>query len=383
MNIFAILREENVSLLDALHRAGHSVWMERSAAVHFRQWNLPIQPVDLIGEPVGFPGVPDNVASLARQAAASAQGVIAAHRQFTFDALLTWTDAPGPQRAAVLAAKSLGIATFEITHGSFNTYRQGHFECDSYVDCILAPGEEEVAFRRFYGCTNRIEITGKPSYDWIVSCDKFTERKAVREKLHLPDRRPLILYAMTWRHPFSTWERDTDLGEATVIEAHMNLQAVMAPYLVIKPHYVALDSVHQIKTMLEGLNVVEYAVTSADPAIILPAVDLLVSHKSSILAEAVLLGIPAIGFDFRERNDHAFHLGKGIEWVDRRADMLPAITRCLLDRPTRDRLAEERETAAVYFNGPNDGQAALRCVAAIERVTKEMRWQQQQSIMVN
>jgi hypothetical protein len=346
--------------------------MERSAAVHFRQWNMPIQPIDVGNEHTKFDGVPSEIESIMQPCVAWSRAVGAAHRNFKFDVLLTWTDAPGPQRAAVLTAKHLGIPTFEVTHGCFNTYRQGHFECDSYVDCILASGEEERTFRRFYGATNLIEMTGRPSYDWMASCNKYEERRIIREKLKLPERRPLLLYAMTWRHNFSTWERDTNWGEADVIAAHMNLQPVVAPYLIVKPHYItSIEGVRKIREDLEKAGVVEYAVTSASPEMLLPAADLLISHKSSMLGEAVCLGIPALGFDFRERNDFAFHLGKGIEWVSERADLLPAITRCLLDRKTRDRLAEEREVAASYFNGPNDGQAALRAVATIERVVKE------------
>ena len=79
------------------------------------------------------------------------------------------------------------------------------------------------------------------------------------------------------------------------------------------------------------------------------------------------MDIPAVGFDFRERNDFAFYAGRGIEWVDRRDSLLSAIARCLLDAPTRARLADERAASKEYFNGPNDGMASERCVDAIEQ----------------
>ncbi len=296
--------------------------------------------------------------------------VIDTLRIMEYDALIVWTDAIPTTRCAVLASRKRGIPTFEITHGAFNTYRQGHFECDSYVDAILAPGQEEADFRSFYGSAAQVLITGKPSFDWMAAMDNQAERARIKEQWGIPAHRPIVLYGMTWRHPFSTWERDGDRGEWDVYAAHANLLPICKPYLLVKPHYVFENKamVEALHTELQQMGLVEYSVVTGPTRSILPACDLIVSHKSTLLVEGVLMDIPCVGFDFRERNDHAFYPDLGIEWCEKRADLLPTMTRCLLDATTKQRLADERMTAKTYFNGPNDGHAAERCVSSIERV---------------
>lgn len=374
MNILAILRPENVSLARALLQRRHSLWVApREVCILLRKIGYPCQPFEEeeVRPPAvtGTSGVVDTLIAERQESVVSmSRAVRLLHQKEGLDAVVVWTDAPAPQRAAVLTAKALGIPTFEVTHGAMNTYRQGHFECESHVDHILAPGKEEEDFRAFYGSKAQVHVAGKPSFDWMKEVNRPTIRASIREHLGLPDRRPLVLYGMTWRHPFSTWERDSDLGEKDVFEAHMNLQAMCAPYLVVKPHYArsSRQEIERLARYCEGNGIEEYAITGLDTAAILPAVDLVVSHKSSLLVEAVLMGIPALGFDFRERNDFAFYQGLGIEWVSRRSMLREAMSRCLLDRSTRERLARERENAAYYFNGPNDGRAAERCADILE-----------------
>lgn len=386
VNILACLRPENTILAAALVERGHSLWVApRELMIRMRQMGICAQPIycddagdvaiaelsgktrSMLSEAPDGPAK-DCILNRLEDVTEMVWSVQHLHEQEGLDAVLVWTDAPSQQRAAVLAAKVLGIPTFEITHGALNTYRQGHFECESHVDYILAPGQEEADFRAFYGNKAEVIVTGKPTFDWIVRCDGYHEKIAIREQLGIPFNRPIVLYGMTWRHPFSTWERDFDLGESTVLEAHMNLQASCKPYLVIKPHYIRSnrEECENITRWCESNGMVEYGVTSLDPRAILPAVDLVVSHKSSLLVEAVLMDIPAVGFDFRERNDFAFYQGRGIEWVSSRGSLLPAMARCLLDAPTRSRLSLERESAKHYFNGPNDGKAIERCIDAIE-----------------
>ena len=374
MKILAYLRRENNGLAFALMSAGHDLWVfPDDVMLMQRKLGFPAQPLE--GEepspkPAGITGMlEDYVGARWNNVSSMVRAVKALHAKEKLDAVVVWTDAGILQRAMVLAAKSCGIPTFELTHGALNTYRQGHFECESHVDYILAPGQEEADFRAFYGSKAEVIITGKPSFDWMWNDSRLKVRGFMRDKLGIPERRPVILYGMTWRHPFSTWERDVDRGEATVMEAHMNLQAVCKPFTIIKPHYISADDkfVKSVAAWCDANGVTDYAVTGMDVQALLPTVDLVVSHKSSLLVEAVLCDLPAVGFDFRERNDFDFYRGLGIEWVDRPADLSPAMARCLLDKDTRDRLAAERERGKAYFNDACDGRATERVIAAISQ----------------
>jgi CDP-glycerol glycerophosphotransferase (TagB/SpsB family) len=367
MKILADLRYENASLVADLWKRGHYVYCERDMAMYFRELlNVPVQPFDYndnaadLPEPFKYgnqiPSVIDTVLDMK-----------------DIDAVMVWTDAPAKQRSMVLAARHLGIPSFEITHGAANTYRQGHFECKSYVDWVLAPGQHERDFRTFYGGDNNVEVIGKPSLDWTnnVPWRLFGEDARVRFKV--PKRRPVILYAMTWRHNFSTWERDKDVGDVEVVQAHMNLQPVCKPFLIIKPHYVkgSKDTCDQIRKWGDDNGLENFSVMSGDPMIALSMCDLIVTHKSSIAVEAMLLDKPCVMFDFRARNDFPWFQGYGIECVSKRDEMYPAIARCLLDKPTRRRLAHERPRGREYFNGACDGKAGERAVAFIEKVVGE------------
>lgn len=368
MRLIALLRPENRSLVEALLNAGHKVTVqEQVAAAMPAECDVLAWPNERSGM-AGYStmSVTEKINALIP---AMAQ-IIDTLNAREYDALIVWTDAIPTSRCAVLASRKRGIPTFEITHGAFNTYRQGHFECDSYVDVILAPGQEEADFRKFYGSAAEVIITGKPSFDWMALIDRQAEKTSIKENLGIPAHRPIVLYGMTWRHPFSTWERDGDRGEWDVYSAHLNLLPICKPYLLVKPHYVfeARAHVERLRYEMDQMGVVEYAIVTGSTRNILPAADLVVSHKSSLLVESVLLGIPCVGFDFRERNDFAFYPGLGIEWCDRRDRLLETISRTLLDFPTKERLKMERVKARHYFNGPDDGHAAERCVAAIERV---------------
>lgn len=374
MRILALLRNEDLPLVEAMLEAGHEVVMPDDYAPAFR--GMPIETAIYPGNPDAIPGVlRDSIRNKVNAVAAVGPRVVDAVRRANPDAVVVWTDAPTLPRITVIAARHFGIPTFEVTHGAFNTYRQGHFECDSYVDTILAPGQEEADFRRFYGSKAEVIITGKPSFDWIAAADKQESRTQLMERFGITTKRPLVLYAMTWRHPFSTWERDTDLGERDVLQAHTDLLAVCNPFLVIKPHYCTASNQHiaRIHQLCAEAGVTDFGIAVGPTRDILPAFDMVVSHKSSMLVESVLLAIPAVGFDFRERNDFAFYQRRGIEWVSQRDKLRTAMAACLLDAQTKERLATERLTAQPYFNHLCDSGASERCVRQIEQIVARRR----------
>lgn len=371
MRLIMVARSENASLVAEMCKRGHEVLMPDATIGLFRQAGLPVKPISMPQDPNAIPGYLGLTMQEKIQCVASAAPqVIDAVTASKADAVIVWTDAPPMPRLMVLAARARAIPTFEITHGSFNTYRQGHFETESYVDYVLAPGQEEVDFRAFYGSKANVVVTGKPTLDWTATVDKMSARSTVMEQAGI-SRRPIVLYGMTWRHPFSTWERDKDLGESEVFSAHKMLLNVCKPYLIIKPHPVMANMAERVRAMCDEAGMTDYAVTTMPVSSVLPGCDLLVSHNSSLLVEAVLCDIPAVCFSFREWNDHRFHAGRGVECVERREDLLPAMARCLLDGEVKDRLAEERIAAKHYYNGLNDGHATERVVDTIEKLAAQ------------
>jgi len=343
-----------------LHQQGCDMWDLRDAAVSFRKFNIPVQPVDLCGFAEAGPGLEGEIKAMANT-------IELLHAAEHFDALVVWTDAIPYTRAAVLTCKSLGVPTFELTHGFMNTYRQGHFECKSYVDHILSPGEEELDFRKFYGQSVEVIPCGKPQWDSVDAAYNEACRDAVRRRFGIPGGRPIILYGTTWRHQFSTWENDGGDISPEVFEAHMNLRTVCNPFLLIKPHY-SVATTAMSKNLSEHLGtrgVTDFAVVNGDSRMFIPACDLLVSHKSSLLVEGVLMDKPTVGFDFRERNDFAFYEDKAIAWESDPKNLMYTMSAALLDGTVKARMTADRPKAKWYFNNACDGHAAQRCVDAI------------------
>lgn len=371
MRIVFLARIENAGLISELLKRGHEVLIPDAQADGFRRAGLKVDEIALPQDPnamVGYLSLPmeRKIECIANAAPQVIDAITAAKP----DAVVVWTDAPPLPRLVCIAARARGIPTFEITHGSFNTYRQGHFEVDSFADYTLAPGQEEADFRAFYKSDANVVVTGKPTLDWTATIDKSEARRQLVEASGISPKRPIILYGMTWRHQFSTWERDKDLGESEVFNAHKMLLNVCRPYLIIKPHPVMSQAwvAERIKAQCDEAGMTDYAITTMPVSSILPACDLLVSHNSSLLVEGILCDIPSICFSFREWNDHKFHAGRGVECIERRDDLLGCMARCILDHATKLRLADERAAAKHYYNGPNDGQATQRVADTIEKL---------------
>ena len=360
MKVLTLLRPENLPFMLELHQQGCEMWDLRDAAVAFRRFNIPVQPVDIVSCADGGSGIEAEIKAMANT-------VEMLHTSEGIDALVVWTDAIPYTRAAVIAAKHLGIPTFEITHGFMNTYRQGHFECKSYVDHILSPGEEEVDFRKFYGQSVEVVPCGKPQWDSVTPGYIDACRDAVRDRFSIPGGRPIVLYGTTWRHQFSTWENDGGDIAPEVFEAHMNLRTVCNPFLIVKPHYsVATKALtDNLRNHLGSMGVTDFAVITGDSQLFIPACDLLVSHKSSLLVEGVLMDKPTVGFDFRERNDFAFYWDKGIAWEADPGNLMHTMSAVLLDKGVKRKMTADRPAAKWYFNNACDGHAAQRCVDAI------------------
>lgn len=389
MNVYVNLKAENISLLREMQKRGWDIYTFKQLAALLGQRGMKVNSLDSL--------VPETIIHQRQHFKPDLEGKMLVNGvdcwskaqklllrtwndiadkicphvdrlrwmkdNIGLDAVLVWTDAIPETRALILTAQELGVQTFEVRHGAWNTYKQGHFECESLVDTVLSHGKEDVDFLRFYGNKNEIVVTGKPSLDWFKNTDARMNRAAIKERFQLPPDRPIIVYGGTWRHRFSFWELEENesVGLTAIINAHKMLQDICNPFLVIKIHpQVGMLAVkyHQFcqKNFLS-----EYSLIDCDPHLILPAADVLVSHKSSLVPEAMLYRIPAVVFEYRGFNDLDFYENKGFLKVTDPSKLAENIASALLDSDVKNRLRKEQDTAVEFFLGPQDGMAAQRC----------------------
>lgn len=290
------------------------------------------------------------------------------HEKYPLDALVVWTDATPSERAAIFTCKHLGIPTFELRHGSWAHYLQGHFECESLVDTVLSPGEEDKLFLEFYGNRNDIVVTGKPQYDCTAVADAQMLRQQAREKYGITSDRPVIMYCTTWRHQHDYWEyTDPEPNSLRVVlQTHASLKQVCNPFLIIKLHPQMAGMLQQYQSFCEYHKVTDYAITDVDASIILPTADVVVSHQSSVISECIIYGIRSIVIEFRPYNDHGFFNGRGFVPCSRPEQLETEIGRLLLDREYKVKLDAEIAANKFFWAGQNDGYSSERCCDVIE-----------------
>lgn len=399
MNILVFVRSIDIALLREMAKRGWMVWSSRGLlqqteprGIRFRciedilsrddaeqlvmeagrLANMKLEPsITVDGKDVWALIEADARPTLRTQIEASvytSELVRRLHEKYPLDALVTWTDATPSERAAIFTCKHLGIPTFELRHGSWAHYLQGHFECESMVDTVLSPGDEDRLFLEFYGNKNDIVVTGKPQYDWTTMQDMQVIRQQAREKYNIPSDRPVIMYCTTWRHQFDYWEyTDPDPNNLRlVLQAHASLKQVCNPFLIVKLHPQMAGLMQQYRNFCEYHQATDYAITDADASIILPAADVVVSHQSSVISECVIYGIRSIVIEFRPYNDHGFFKGRGFVPCSQPSQLEVEIGRLLLDRAYKAKLDAEMTANKFFWAGPNDGMASERCCDVIE-----------------
>ena len=401
LNVLAYVRTVDMALLRAMVDRGWNVWSQSGMVTDAGKRGISLRPFEsqisskevdkarATGEELGkvkFDGkskflinsvdqwdkfkndLTTPLRSHIKDCVVMSEVILKLHEKQPLDAVIVWTDATPTARALIFTAKHLGIPTFEARHGAWAHYIQGHFECESLVDTVFSTGEEDKLFLEFYGNKNDIVVTGKPQFDWPAMADKKLLRSIIKAHFKIPDDRPVIIYGTTWKHPFSYWEYQDDilLYLTSVLKAHMALQETCNPFLIIKLHPQTNLDLDKYREFCEAQGASEYAVTTGESSMMLPAADVLITHQSSLVSEAVIYHVPSIVFDYRDYNDHGMFKNRGLTFVDKPNKLAPAIAKLLLDDEYKSHIQQEMEDNTFFWVGLNDGKSSHRCCEVIE-----------------
>jgi hypothetical protein len=204
-------------------------------------------------------------------------------------ALVVATSAPRAERAALEAARNLGIPSLCLV----DLYAPFEIEwCGSPDYCNLVCVLNDAVKARFvaYGVPpDRVAVTGNPAFDRIGALDVATERARYRAELGIGDDEKLLVWISQPEpliHPFSGIIGDPALPEH--VERSLAENFSESAKLVMRLH----PSEHR-PPAVSGPSVRYSDVTEPlDP--LLCAADCVVTCSSTVGLEAAMLGVPVV-----------------------------------------------------------------------------------------
>lgn len=224
---------------------------------------------------------------------------------------------------------------------------------------------------RAQGVTNkRIVVTGHPAHDAAYArASSMTDdaRTRLRAEYGLPTDGTIVLYAtqpVLWRRVITPAELEANVR--AIASAVHGLPG--RPRLVIKLHPRERADDYAFCAELEPtVQVIE----RADLADLIAASDAFISSSSSTVLLAMMLGRPIVTVNFNQvpHFDVFESIGGTLHARSPEAFAL-AIRRALGDRPTRERLAEDRGSVLARYSR-FDGRSTERLAALIARAVTE------------
>jgi len=282
------------------------------------------------------------------------QFIDALHLQEDLVGVVGWNSSQIHLRALCLAAKEIGIPSFEIDHGCMATYLHGHFEADPVADHIFC-SPEHAEFLRAYGYNGEVHETGRPLYD---TWEDMSTTEA-RARIGLSIDGPVVLHTTTWCHEYSAWSDEdyVSRSEGALVAAMQIVQSVEPCAYIHSLRGGSPSTEEMVGHFLEEAGIAD-AIVTKDHNLqqLIPCADVVVAPKGSAAAEAVIAGKPAIILDFRPQLDDWAWKKKGIIASRKEDPKLIAedILKCLVDPSTIENLEAERRDGRLWFNGPGN-----------------------------
>jgi len=290
-------------------------------------------------------------------------------------------------RAAVAAARRLGVPTIHVPHAVLGRPRvripwQGS---QLYANVVCAPGEFSRAGYLAAGARpEAIALTGSPRWDQYAALDepaRLAHRAAVSCALRLDPSAPILVYGPSWlerstanscRH--LTASLDIYQGVLAAVRAH----AARGVQLVVKLHPGELGRPGlDPASLLEGYagvarraGVERIAITAGYKEELLAAADLVLTVNSNLALEALLCGRPVVNAPLlAEEADVLFAPQDGVDGgvlaLRHAGETAAAVSQVLADAGLRARLAARAgETVHRYVHAP-DGHASERVASLV------------------
>lgn len=286
-----------------------------------------------------------------------------------------WNTAQPHRRATARACQTRGVPVFEINHWAISTYLIGHFECQPAADFIYGSPEfaNFLSHHRFKtvlkpigrGLDEKPWILqfGRPQYDtWTV-----TDRLAARRELGLPPEGPVVLVTSTWTHHLTAWS-DSEWSfhhQADIMQTLKMVQDQLPQLKVIwTTRFAGTAATWAGRLSSAGL---EAQVTDDEPlSKLIAAADFVVTQKSGVIADALVLGRPVICVDYRPQSDSFMWRPYGALHANSFKKLVRYVLMLLKKPRAREIVESGREAARKWFGYVEGG-----CSAAIAKDIKQ------------
>lgn len=290
--------------------------------------------------------------------------------------LLVQQDIGQDTRPLIEAGRRLGIPSIHIMHG----YPAGAVAAINLVDgpyadvhAVFSDPVKEL-FLSMGVPDDRVFVTGNFEWDPHIRPPRASWRRDACARIGLDPNRPIITYALTYLHRFSSLAvrfRDyLDKTRPAVLRAFAELAARHQDWqFVVRPHPNDADAPRNMTELArrEGLDTLFF--DQVTPSLIGVAMsDAIVCCQSNFGMEAILAGKFVVNCVIDEFAQPYFDEGIGRLFIEDDAVLhaatpeaiAPSIEAVMLDRATREALAAKRNASIRRFNHSADGKATER-----------------------
>ncbi len=288
--------------------------------------------------------------------------------------VLVWTDVQFKEKTLTRAAQAKDIPVLQLLHGGIQGYGHDHMERKIYADkkmANLSPVSKDVF--SFYGVDDsKMEVTGRIEFD-KVSCSSIDHIN----ELTSDKKDRLIVFGTTSAFPqgalYFNRLKSLETANHSFMEAFCDLRKKhddLRLLIKVHPGFTQPHTPEYFQELTNKFNINDAIITTENLKEALTACDLLVSFKSTICIDAVLLDKPVVILDFLDQSDHLFYKDQAFSYVRKSEDVKATLENALFDEDFRDELAKKREKSKYYLNYLNDGKAMDRIIDVINELVK-------------
>ena len=269
-------------------------------------------------------------------------------------------------RTLVLAARKYGIKTVGLQHGNIAFYEIEHYHLGEgpllpcpIPDMTAIGGENDRQILLKSGLYNdhNIKVTGRSRYDSLARMDEYYDRKAIRKKYGIGNRKMVLL--TTIRYPVI---KDREVWLKGMVKASKDIEDA---FFIVKPHpFEEVEMLQKIIKQFGGKNI-RLVEKEVDTKELLFACDVAVNAGSTVGLEAILMGKPFVMVNLTGREDITPYADKRAAIPVRNESDIASELKKILDGQLPEYLDEGTSKFIEDYAFKMDGKASQRVVDLI------------------
>lgn len=312
-------------------------WKRDVAAARVAWRGIPLEALAEAEISVGLPRLIGN----AMREAACARVMLAREAPAV---VVTTEDRSTCVRSMASRARVLGIPTVMVQWGPIAPNAAWLPRVATDVAAVEGEAAAEVLRGSEDGGALRIVVTGQPKYDRLLQEARGAWRDEVCARLGLDPSHPILLWAAHPIREHSARMRANRIEEARLTDEAVAIvravETIGDVQLIVKPHPNEGTSLHADLIQRSASSVMRHVDKRESVYPLLFACDAVVTHRSAVGLEGVVVGKPVITVNFAGSPDVLPYSASGVGFdAHSPAAVEPAIRTALLDEAARVRMA--------------------------------------------